>query len=89
MILPDDRKVDFAVTWDEAEPTIGSVAHFSAILTGYDQLVYTLQWQCSQDGENWMDLENAADETMDMEITLDNYDYYWRVVVKVMNIQES
>ena len=87
--LPEDRKLDFVISWDDEEPTIGSIAHFQAQLDGYDSLVYTLQWQYSEDGETWNDLEDAEDMTMDVEVTLDNYEYYWRIVVAVMDILQK
>ena len=58
-------------------------------MNGYDTLVYTLQWQYSQDGEAWADLKDATGMNMDLEITRDNFDYYWRVVVKVMDVLED
>ena len=86
MVLPDGRVVDFEITWDDAEPTIGSVAHFTATLSGYETLLYNVQWQYSEDGVHWNDLEGSTDMTMDVEINMDNYEYFWRVVVKVMEL---
>ena len=77
--LPEDRSVSFNITWDSDEPAFGDVAHFNAILQGYDGLNYTLQWQQSVDGENWEDLEGATDAAMDLEITEDNFMDSWRV----------
>ena len=77
------------ITWEDEQPTIGSVAHFSALLDGYDTLDYKLQWQYSEDNTIWNNLENAKDTTIDVEVTLDNYEYYWRVVVYVMDILEK
>ena len=87
--LPADRSVDFEIEWDEEDPTIGSIAHFKAILNGYDQLVYTLQWQYSEDGEAWQNLENETEMNMDQEITMDNYEYFWRVEVNVMDVLQG
>ena len=87
--LPANRSVHFVVEWDDDLPTIGSVAHFKAILDGYDHLIYTLQWQFSEDGQTWENLEGADEMNMDREITLDNYEYYWRVAVTVKGIQEE
>ena len=58
-------------------------------MTGYDTLVYTVQWQYSLDGGDWIDVEGATGMTMDMEITLDNYKYFWRVVVRVVDVLED
>ncbi len=87
--LSADRKVDFVIEWDDEYPTIGSTAHFQAILNGYENLNYTLQWQYSQDEENWFDLEGADGMRMDQEITMDNYKYFWRVAVNVMSVRDE
>ena len=87
--LPTDRSVDFVIEWDEENPSIGSIAHFKVILNGYDQLVYTLQWQYSEDGETWQNLEGETGMNMDQEITMDNYEYFWRIEVNVLDILQG
>ena len=81
--LSEDRTVSFVISWDEDEEvhTFGSVAHFDAILNGYEGVVYTVQWQQSEDGQNWTDIEEAVEEHMDLVITPENYNMVWRVVV--------
>ena len=77
------------IEWDEENPSIGSIAHFKVILNGYDQLVYTLQWQYSEDGETWQNLEGETGMNMDQEITMDNYEYFWRIEVNVLDILQG
>jgi hypothetical protein len=83
--LPE-HSVTFEITWDEEEKTgIGYIAHFHAILTGYETLEYTIQWQYN-DGTGWYDVDGANDITMDVEITPDNYNYQWRLVTRITAI---
>ena len=94
--LPEDRSVSFTVTWEEntdevvetfeggdAEEvhTFGDLAHLDAVLEGYDGFVYTLQWQISEDGETWTDIEGANESRLDVLVDEDNYWMQWRVVV--------
>lgn len=82
-VLPDNCEVDFSISFDEENPTIGCVAHFKAELTGYEGIIYTLQWQKSLDCEEWEDEPNADQETMDVLMTEESSQYYWRLKVTV------
>ncbi len=86
--LPDDRCVDFTISFDEEEPTIGCVAHFKAQLSGYEGIIYSLQWQKSLDCEAWEDEPNANQETMDVLMTDESSQYYWRLKV-IIDITEN
>ena len=81
--LPEDRKVDVVISWDDPIPGIGSTAHLDAVLTGYEELEYTLQWVTSTDNENWEEIEGATGSRMDVVVTEENYENYWRVRVHV------
>ncbi len=86
--LPEDRSAVISISWDEEQPGIGSVAHFSAQLTGYEELNYTVQWIVSTDNENWTDVEGATGETMDVVVTEDNYMNYWRIRVHIEGFKD-
>lgn len=87
--LEIDRSVDFDFTWDSGKPMIGDTVHFRAIMVGYDQLDYTLQWQLSPDGKIWTDYPGATTETIDVVITKDIDNYFWRLIVYIEEQQES
>ena len=81
--LPEDRSVSFTVSYDDGkeEHTFGDIAHLDAVLYGYDGFVFTLQWQISEDGEAWTDIDGATESRLDVLITEENYRMLWRVVV--------
>ena len=79
--LPDNRNAIITISWDDENPTYGSVAHFHAELIGYEDVEYTLQWQWSEDGVNWSDAADAVSEDMDVIYTEQNGDYRWRITV--------
>ncbi len=84
--LPEDRTVNVVLTWDDEKPGFGSTAHFTAELSGYEGLQYTFQWMQSTDDVNWEPVEGETGETMDVVVTQDNYQMYWRVDVHVTGI---
>lgn len=86
--LPEGRSAAVRITWDEEEPGLGSVAHFTAELSGYEELNYTVQWITSTDNENWTEVEGASGETMDVVVTEENYRNYWRIRVHIEGFKD-
>ena len=81
--LDPDRYVEIQLSWGDEEAAVGSTAHFTAVLHGYDNVEYTLQWQHSSDSENWEDVENATETTYDVVATKENCHDTWRVKVVI------
>ena len=54
-----------------------------------DNLAYTMQWQYSEDRNQWVDIPNATEETMDVVVTEENNLVYWRIIVYVEEAQEE
>ncbi len=84
-----ERSVDFSFSWDSDNPRIGDTVHFKALLKGYDQLNYTVQWQLSADCETWSDYPGANTETVDIVITKELDNKYWRLVIYVEELQDE
>lgn len=78
--LPE-RSVSMVIEWDNDDPVLGDTAHMNAVLKGYDGLTYSLQWQNSFDCETWNDIPGGTAENLDVMITEENNDLYWRVLV--------
>jgi len=86
-LLPEERSVTFTITGDEEELHLGDVAHFNAELVGYEELDYTIQWQMSEDNENWEDIPEANEMQMDLVLTEENSSLFWRVTVLIRTPQ--
>ena len=71
------------------DPVIGDTAHFKAIMEGYEELQYTVQWQYSPDESTWYDIPNETNTTMDVVVTPENNIVYWRILVYVEESQEE
>ena len=76
-----ERSILLEVTWDTEEPEIGSTAHVEAILTGYEDVSYSLQWQYSPDGTDWTDAIGETSSSIDVTLTEENDNFHWRIVV--------
>lgn len=63
---------------------IGTEVTLSAELIGFDNTVIDLQWQYTEDGEVWCDLENEKDITYKYLIDEENYLNQYRVLVNVI-----
>jgi len=87
--LPEDRSSSFEVLWDVENPNYGDVAHFVATVEGYEGLNYLIQWQVSQDDVNWEDIEGENGLTMDVVVTRENAEYYWRLVIYVYDAEPA
>ena len=81
--LDPDRYVEIQLSWGDEEAAVGSTAHFTAVLHGYENVEYTLQWQHSTDSENWENVENATDGTYSVVATKENCHDTWRVKVVI------
>lgn len=84
-----ERHITVDVTWDVPDPAIGDTAHFEAILDGYDELQYTMQWQYSPDDITWYDIPNETSTKMDIVVTPENNIVYWRILVYLEDYQED
>lgn len=84
--LDPNRSIDVYAQW-EGELHFGDAATLCAVLHGYDNVTYTLQWQYSKDNVTWTDVKDAVGKTLSLTVTEDNYLNYWRVLVTVSDKQ--
>ena len=76
-----ERSINVNLTWDVPDPMIGDTAHFKAILTGYEGLEYSMQWQYSLNRNDWIDITGETTDTLDVVATEENNFFYWRIIV--------
>ncbi len=84
--LNPNRTIDIYYSWNNEEPALGGEVTFIAVLYGYDNLEYTIQWQQSADDVNWYDIADANDTHYVETITRENYRDYWRVQVTITGV---
>ena len=83
---PEIPEIDFstlsvAISAESDVVELGGDMVLTAILTGFEDLNYTLQWQFSTDNANWANVDGATGSTLRMQMNEENRDYFWRVSV--------
>ena len=83
---PEIPEIDFstlsvALSAESDVVELGGDMVLTAILTGFEDLNYTLQWQFSTDNANWANVDGATGSTLRVQMNEENRDYFWRVSV--------
>ena len=83
---PEIPEIDFstlsvAISAESDVVELGDDMVLTAVLTGFEDLNYTLQWQFSADNANWANVDGATDFTLRVQMNEENRDYFWRVSV--------
>lgn len=83
---PEIPEIDFstlsvAISAESDVVELGDDMVLTAVLTGFEDLNYTLQWQFSADNANWADVDGATGSTLRVQMNEENRDYFWRVSV--------
>lgn len=83
---PEIPEIDFstlsvAISAESDVVELGGDMVLTAVLTGFEDLNYTLRWQFSTDNENWADVDGATGSTLRVQMNEENRDYFWRVSV--------
>lgn len=84
--IPEIHEIDFstlsvAISAESDVVELGGDMVLTAILTGFEDLNYTLQWQFSTDNANWANVDGATGSTLRVQMNEENCDYFWRVSV--------
>lgn len=84
--IPEIPEIDFstlsvAISAESDVVELGGDMVLTAVLTGFEDLNYTLQWQFSADNANWADVDGATGSTLRVQMNEENRDYFWRVSV--------
>ena len=65
---------------------LGSTVRFTAVLNGYDNAVYSLQWQQSEDGAIWENMQSANSANLEVVASEENMHDFWRVQVIITDV---
>lgn len=85
---PEIPEIDFstlsvAISAESDVVELGGDMVLNAILTGFEDLNYTLQWQFSTDDATWTDVSGATGDTLVVQLDESNAGCYWRVSAEV------
>lgn len=86
-LLDPNRSVSVYINYGQkAFASLGDTIQFIAVLKGYDNAVYNLQWQYSLDMENWVDYPDGTEKTLYVTLDETNCQNWWRVHVDVTDV---
>ena len=80
-IQAPERGVRVEMAWQGEKHVLGGKVLLRAVLEGYEGATFSLQWQSAPDAEHWKDLPGATGETLLLDVTQDNLQKSWRVLV--------
>ena len=86
-LLNPDRHVVMRANWSGEEIHFGDSLELQAMPVGYDNAIYSLQWQTKAVGGEWQDVEGETDCVFTCEVTEDNYLNQWRVLLTVTGVE--
>lgn len=67
----------------------GDLVTFTAILVNFQtDDVFTFQWQYTSDTSNWVSIDGATEQTYSFIVDKENYQYWWRVMVTLLEEYE-
>ena len=75
--------VSIVSSWPEDKPAYaGTKITLTAVLNGFDNKDFTLQWQYSTDQKKWTDVDGETGMTMTFKLDEHTATYFWRVVAR-------
>lgn len=84
-LLDPERSIEIHVEWD-GDLYFGDEVTLVAELHGYENTVYTVQWETSKDDVNWTEVEGATELTHMFVVTEENWQDFWRLTVEVTGV---
>ena len=84
-----EKTIDIFYSFEGNFLNVGDKVTLYAILYGFEDDIFTLQWQQSEDGENWTDIEGETFNTYEFTLTEENLDLSWRMKVVVAPTEET
>lgn len=84
--LNAERSVSVYIAFDGEYVEFGDTVTLYAVLNGYEDTTYALQWQVSPDNANWADITGATNASYAVVVTETNYTDYYRVAVTINGV---
>jgi hypothetical protein len=84
-----EKTIDIFYSFEGNFLNVGDKVTLYAILYGFEDDIFTLQWQQSEDGENWTDIQGETFNTYEFTLTEENLDLSWRMKVVVAPTEET
>lgn len=80
------RSVSIYAAYDGDTLSFGDEVTLIAVLNGYENTAYALQWQTSPDDQAWEDVAGETAASYTFVIGEANYTHFWRVAVTITGV---
>lgn len=80
------RSVSIYAAYDGDTLSFGDAVTLIAVLNGYENTAYALQWQVSPDDQAWTDISGETAASYTFVIGEENYTHFWRVAVTITGV---
>ena len=81
------RTISIYASYDGDELYFGDMVTLIAVLKGYDDCIFTAQWQQSKDDATWFDMVGENSLSCSFEVTEENYMDYWRIMIHISAVE--
>ena len=78
-----ERSVCIYASYAGNTVSYGDTIKLYAVLKGYENVNYEMQWQVSSDNSSWQNISGANGSSYSLTVTEDNADNYYRIAVTV------
>ena len=83
----EGRTISIYASYDGDELYFGDMVTLIAVLKGYDDCIFTAQWQQSKDDATWFDMVGENNLSCSFEVTEENYMDYWRIMIHISAVE--
>ena len=85
--MNEERSIEIYISYEGEEVHFGDTVTLYAVLKGYENCEFTVQWQQSKDNQNYEDIAGQNGLSYTFEVTEDNYTDCWRLAVIITAVE--
>lgn len=85
--MNEERSIEIYISYEGDEVHFGDTVTLYAVLKGYENCEFTVQWQQSKDNQNYEDIAGQHELSYTFEVTEDNYTDFWRLAVIITAVE--
>ena len=78
-----ERSVSIYASYSGSTVSYGDTIKLYAVLKGYENVNYEMQWQVSSDNSSWQNISGANGSSYNVVVSEDNANNYYRIAVTV------
>ena len=85
--MDESRSIDVYISFEGENVSFLDTVTLYAVLRGYNNCTFTVQWQQSPNGNDWTDITGENGLKYTFVVTEDNYELFWRLAVHIVSIE--